>query len=65
MADAVPPDGFDAIAPMPETPIKTSKRVFEIFEAFEIAQGPMALKDFTERFGYPPPRVPRHYSRAW
>ncbi|WP_454754202.1 IclR family transcriptional regulator [Cupriavidus necator] len=39
---------------MPESPIKTSKRVVEIFEAFEIVQRPMALKDFTERFGYPP-----------
>lgn len=39
---------------MPESPIKTSKRVFEIFEAFENVQRPMALKDFTQRFGYPP-----------
>jgi len=39
---------------MPESPIKTSKRVFEIFEAFESLQRPMALKDFTLRFGYPP-----------
>jgi len=39
---------------MPEQPIKTSKRVFEILEAFEAVQRPMALKDFTQRFGYPP-----------
>jgi len=39
---------------MPEKPIKTSQRVFEILEAFEIEQRPMALKDFTQRFGYPP-----------
>lgn len=39
---------------MAESPIKTSKRVFEIFEAFESVRRPMALKDFTQRFGYPP-----------
>jgi IclR family KDG regulon transcriptional repressor len=38
---------------MPEKPIKTSQRVFEILEAFEIEQRPMSLKDFTQRFGYP------------
>lgn len=39
---------------MPEKPIKTSQRVFEILEAFETEQRPMALKDFTQGFGYPP-----------
>ncbi|WP_287957475.1 IclR family transcriptional regulator [Achromobacter sp.] len=39
---------------MPEQPIKTSQRVFEILEAFETEQRPMALKDFTRSFGYPP-----------
>jgi DNA-binding IclR family transcriptional regulator len=38
---------------MPEKPIKTSQRVFEILEAFETEQRPMALKDFTRCFGYP------------
>ncbi|MEI2417422.1 IclR family transcriptional regulator [Orrella sp. JC864] len=38
---------------MPEQPIKTSKRVFEILEAFEEVRRPMALKEFTQRFGYP------------
>ena len=39
---------------MPDQPIKTSKRVFEILEAFEEVRRPMALKEFTQRFGYPP-----------
>lgn len=39
---------------MPDQPIKSSKRVFEILEAFEDVRRPMALKDFTQRFGYPP-----------
>ncbi|WP_237173627.1 IclR family transcriptional regulator [Paracandidimonas lactea] len=34
-------------------PIKTSKRVFEILEAFEDVRRPMALKEFVDRFGYP------------
>lgn len=34
-------------------PVKTSKRVFEILEAFEDTQCPMALKDFVRRFNYP------------
>lgn len=34
-------------------PVKSSKRVFEILEAFETVQRPMALKDFVQMLGYP------------
>ncbi|TEA77183.1 IclR family transcriptional regulator [Allopusillimonas ginsengisoli] len=38
---------------MTNRPIKTSKRAFEILEAFEDVQRPMALKEFVQRFDYP------------
>ncbi len=38
---------------MINTPIKTSQRVFEILEAFEDTQRPMALKEFVDVLGYP------------
>lgn len=38
---------------MIQNPIKTSKRVFEILEAFETTQRPMALKEFVDMLGYP------------
>lgn len=34
-------------------PVKSSKRVFEILEAFESVQRPMALKEFVHNLGYP------------
>jgi IclR family KDG regulon transcriptional repressor len=38
---------------MIQNPIKTSKRVFEVLEAFETTQRPMALKEFVDMLGYP------------
>lgn len=38
---------------MTDTPIKSSQRVFEILEAFEDTQRPMALKEFVDLLGYP------------
>ena len=35
-------------------PIKTAIRVCEIFELFEEVRRPLRLKDFTNRFQYPP-----------
>lgn len=36
-----------------DSAIKSSRRAFEILEAFETTRRPMALKEFVERFGYP------------
>lgn len=38
---------------MKNNPIKSSKRVFEILEVFEIEQRPLALKELVQILGYP------------
>ena len=44
---------FSLAYAMIPSPVKSSKRVFEILEAFDAVQRPMALKEFVQMLGYP------------